>query len=116
MSRKIIKPVDITIIALAVITAAISLFCFVGKDSDSILISQGGERIATMPLNKDDSLTFGALTVTVKDGVAFVSSSDCKDKICMRSELKKSGDCAICLPNKLSITVSGEPEADAVTY
>ena len=116
MNRALIKPTDILIIAAVIVIAAVSVFCFASGEGNSIIISQNGEQIAVMPLNQNGSYTVGNVTVTVRDGTAFVEKSDCKDKICMRSILKKSGDSAVCLPNKLSVRISGKPATDAITY
>ncbi len=116
MIKKLIKPADIIIIIAFIAIAIASAFLFTGSEGEQIIISKGGEQIASMPLSVNDKFTVDGVTVTVKDGGAFIEQSDCKDKICMRSTLEKSGDCAICLPNKISVTVSGKPDADAVTY
>ncbi len=116
MKRALIKPVDIIIAAAAIVTAIISVFIFGGKDGEFIEISLNGEQVANLPLARDTEYSVGEVTVTVKNGEAYISDSSCKDKICMRSRLKKSGDSAICLPNRVTVTVSGAPDADAVTY
>ncbi len=116
MKRALIKPADAIVIAAVLAVAVISVICFLGTNAEQLIISKNGSQIASMPLNKNGSYALSELTVTVKDGVAFIESSSCKDKICMRSRLKKSGDCAVCLPNKISVAVSGQADADAVTY
>lgn len=45
-----------------------------------------------------------------------VTESDCKDKICVNTGyLTKSGQAAVCVPNGISVILSGEGEADVVT-
>ncbi len=116
MKRALIRPNDIIIGIAIVVIAVISVFSFISGEGKYITVSHNGEVVTTMPLNKNSIYTVGDITVTVSDGVAYVSESDCKDKICMRSQLKKSGDCAVCLPNRITITVSGTPDTDAITY
>lgn len=116
MKRALIRPTDFIIVALIVAVAVASLFILAGGEGKYITVMQNGQVIKTVSLNKNGVYTVGAVTVTVEDGIAYVSDSDCEDKICMRTRLKYAGDCAICLPNKVSITVSGEAATDAVTY
>ena len=55
-------------------------------------------------------------TVAVTEKGVKVTESDCKDKICVNTGyLTKSGQAAVCVPNGISVILSGEGEADVVT-
>ena len=116
MRGKLFCITDIIIATALLVTAVACLFIFARENGEYVQVSQDGKTVATLPLSEDTKYTVGTVTVAVKDGIAYVSESDCRDKICMRTELRKSGDCAICLPNRISITLSGTPDTDAVTY
>ena len=60
---------------------------------------------------------YGYNELTIKDGKAGVTASDCKNQICAHSmAIAQTGRNIICLPHKLiiQITGSGEKQMDAV--
>jgi hypothetical protein len=116
MKRSLFCPADTVIILIAAAAAILLTVQFSRGETSRVVIAQDGQTVYSEPLSKDAEYVCGGVTVTVKDRTAYVSDSDCKDKICMRTRLKKSGDCAVCLPNRVTVTVSGEPAADGVTY
>lgn len=116
MNRPLIKIADVVLIAVILICSAAALFGFSNGDGDKIQITHNGDTVYTLPLNIDTSVVVHRVTVTIKDGCAFVSDSDCRDKTCMRATLKKAGDVTVCLPNRVTVTVTGDSSVDAVTY
>ena len=62
------------------------------------------------------SLNGGTNTLTVKDGVAYMSYSDCPDHTCENvGKVKHVGQTIVCLPNHLTITIIGEAD-DSVDF
>lgn len=58
----------------------------------------------------------GHVVVFLSSDVVYIQSSDCPDQICVREgELKKPGDGAICLPNKVVVEVVAGPEGTEET-
>lgn len=60
---------------------------------------------------------YGYNELTIKDGKASVTASDCKNQVCVHSmAISQNGQSIICLPHKLiiQITGSGEKQLDAV--
>lgn len=56
-------------------------------------------------------------TISISDGTVWVSQADCPDHICMRQgKIARSGASIICIPNRLSITITGANALDAVVY
>ena len=55
-------------------------------------------------------------TVTVKDGCAFVSESDCPGQDCVRMDkISGTGQMIVCLPHHLTVVIEGAGEGpDAV--
>jgi hypothetical protein len=110
------------LIVLAVIALAAVLF-LIGISSDggeTVVISVDG-RESVYPLSRDTELTLESegvtLTVTVKDGQAFVSRTDCKSAVCSHSgKISRSGQIIVCAPAKVSVRITGEGvDLDAVT-
>lgn len=63
-----------------------------------------------LPLDKNEKLTIegpiGKTIVTVNDGTAHVSDSDCRDKICISmGEITHSPDWIACLPNRVFVRI-----------
>ena len=58
----------------------------------------------------------GAVIELDKDGAHFVSSP-CPDKICVNKEIiKRAGESAVCLPQRVSVRIEGgDSEIDSVT-
>ena len=70
------------------------------------------------PLSVDGvySLNGGTNTLTVKEGVAYMSFSDCPDHTCeITGKVKHVGQTIVCLPNHLTITIIGESN-DSVDF
>ena len=101
------------ILALSLLLISLSVFLIMKLNRTAgayVTVSINSEPVATYPLDKDGEYPIlgGELTLTVKDGEAFVSSSGCADKSCMRSgKISHSGESIVCLPNRVSISVEG---------
>ena len=102
---------------LAIIIAALALwgaFAFFKKDGESVEIRLRGELFAVLPLNKNAELDVeGLCTVVVENGKAFVKNSTCRNKICENHRpISRAGETVACLPNGVTLRVSGEGGAD----
>lgn len=116
MKRPFLRFADIVLIAALLIICGVLIFMPV-KEGAAVEVKVDGEVKATLPLDTDGEYAFGAVKVTVKDGGAWVSDSDCADKTCVRTgKLSSAGDTAVCLPNKTVCTVTGDSKADGVTW
>lgn len=72
-----------------------------------------GDAVGEYSLSVDGeySLNGGTNILTVKDGVAYMSFSDCPDHTCeISGKIKYVGETIVCLPNRLTITIIGESE------
>ena len=59
----------------------------------------------------------GHNTMEIKDGQVSIIDADCPNKDCMKfGSISQTNQTIICLPNKVSIKISGESDLDAVTY
>lgn len=76
-----------------------------------VIITVNNEEYMTLPLSENKELIvdneYGINRIVIKDGKVYVESADCPDKTCVRQgEIDKSSESIICLPHKLSITIS----------
>ena len=83
-------------------------------------ISVNGKVVRTVDLSKDGEFALAEnphIRFSVKvGGIAFIAS-DCPDQLCVRSGyLSLPGQLAACLPNRVSLSVTGAGELDGVTY
>ena len=91
-----------------------------GDDGNAVTVSVTGRVTAVYPLDKDGvypiESPYGHLTLTIENGQAFISESDCPDGTCRRmGKIKQTGDTLICLPARVLIRVGGQNgEVDAV--
>ena len=116
MRRPFFRPIDLIPIGLAAAAALILLLLPTGQ-GQSVEVRQDGELLATLPLDRDATYACRGLTVVVEDGAAYIEDADCPDKLCEKAgRLTHAGDTAVCLPNRVTLTVTGTPAADGVTY
>ena len=116
MSRPFFRPVDLLPLLLA-LAASLALAFLPAGEGRAVEVRVDGETVVTLPLDRDTEYACRGLTVVVKDGAAYVKDADCPDKLCEKvGPLTKAGDVAVCLPNRVTLTVTGTPAADGVTY
>ncbi|MBQ8208987.1 MAG: NusG domain II-containing protein [Clostridia bacterium] len=113
----LIKRSDIILIALVLVGTAL-LFCLstFSAEGRTAVVTLDGEELTVINLQtaQDEVFTAGNVTVEVKDGKVSIIDSDCPDKTCVRTgELSKSGDASVCVPNRVSVEITGE-SADGV--
>ncbi len=75
-----------------------------------------------LPLNADRSLSVkgdsGGLVLQIRDGMVWVSHSQCPHKICMRmGKISHPGQLIVCVPNRIVIQIVGreKPDFDVIT-
>ena len=105
------------LIILLCISVPICLSLFADDEEKSAVISADGKVVKELSLSEEAVFEINGVTVEIKDGTARVTHSDCPDGLCM--DMKKAenvGDSIICVPNKVSVKISGtgEKEADVV--
>ena len=101
--------------AAALISASPMLFA---EEGETVTVMYDAGEIG-MPLSSDDSVTLNSnghtLTVTVKNGKAWVSDTDCPDGLCRRTgSISKPGESIACLPAKVLVKVGGDGGIDGV--
>jgi len=114
---------DILLIAVILVAAAALLIWRAANREvgSSVEIRVDGVLLATLPLDKDDSMVIGdgdhTNTLVIQGGVASISSASCPDHVCMkRGTIRYDGESIVCLPNRLVVTViNGEDSGIDIT-
>lgn len=121
MKFKFIKKGDLIIVAL-VILACVVMFIpkFADKKNVTAVIYVDGSEYMRIGLDENKVITPDTdikTVIEVKDGAIFFKSSECPDKVCVKTgKLKRAGDTAACLPAKVVITIEGKNKThDAIT-
>jgi hypothetical protein len=118
------KPLGFWLVLLGVI-AALCVVALVVQHSlrqsgAQVQISQGGQVVATYPLDEDRTLEFtsesgGTNTVVIANGQAEVTQASCPDQVCVRhGPTTQTADPIVCLPNTLVVEVIGGEETQAL--
>ena len=106
---------DIFAVALVVMLAVVTVFCFLPKDDSVARVAEiylDGERIETLDLNKDQRVSIDGNyhnTVTVSGGKVAITASDCPGEDCVHSgAITAPGRSIVCLPNGVEVRVVGQ--------
>ena len=121
LSKKLTKA-DAFIIIAAVLAALLLLSSKLftsGEDMSLSVICDSGEYSYSLDENRKIELISGGIRVNIviKNGSAYIESSECPNKICMRgAAAKDAGDSVVCAPARLALIIKdggGEENADA---
>ena len=80
------------------------------KDGAYAEVDLNGSVVGKYPLSLDGvyELNGGTNTLTIKDGKAYMSYSNCPDHTCENTgNIRYVGQTIVCLPNKLTVTIIG---------
>lgn len=114
--KAIFSKADVILFILLLLVAVAGIILMSGDgQAQTAIIRQDGAIVKEVPLNVDQTFTVGDVHIQVKDdAIAFVES-DCPGKECIHAGwLRMPGATAACLPNRVSITLTGESEVDAI--
>ena len=103
---------DIIVIAAIILAslAFVLVSSLLRSDGTYVEITLDDNTVLKYPLAVDATyeLNGGTNVLTVKDGVAYMSYSDCPDHTCENTgKIKYVGQTIVCLPNRLTVTVIG---------
>lgn len=104
---------------LSVIFLGVFLFLF-GKitatKGDSVIITLNGESYGEYPLDKDTEININGLnTVKIEDKTVFMLTATCPDHLCIhQGKVRDSSKKIICLPNKITVSVTKKSDIDKV--
>jgi hypothetical protein len=110
---------DLVIIAVVLLVALVSALCMHKTGGTYAELVADNRVIERIDLSQNRELTPNGYDVvlSVKDGkIAFVSS-DCPDKICVRTGyIGLVGQSAVCLPNRLTLRIVTAEDDEIDTY
>ena len=113
---------DFLVMAVIAVAAVLLLIVPLLRTDDGLVlrVTTGEGEVYTYTLDRDREFVIdGAgytLTVRIEQGKAFVTHSDCPDKICQKSgTISRQGEIIICAPAQISIVIEGgEDDVDFV--
>ncbi|MQY77427.1 MAG: hypothetical protein GH155_07365 [Spirochaeta sp.] len=119
-----IKVLDFLAFLTAIAVTALIAFQVYGSQSGALQVSIKGDSGEWLyPLESGHTIgiegPLGTTTVVIEHGTVRVSSSPCREKICVKSgPVNNHGRWIACLPNRVIITVTGsnEQELDGLTF
>jgi hypothetical protein len=127
MEKKVFQKKDLWVILpfLAVALCIALFYARMPSSSKIAVVEKDGKEFCRIDLDKETSVRIinvgGPMNVKlrVEPGAIAFYSSDCPDKICIRTgKLTKPGQTAVCLPGKVSVQVvsgNGEKSYDGYT-
>lgn len=125
--RKLFCKQDLYIIGCALILAAAAfiIYAFAHRgQGDAVVISVDGRETARYDLSDSGVYTVsgydgGSCTIVIDNGSVSFREATCPDRICVHhTKIDRSGECIICLPNRIVATVvssQGEQALDGVS-
>ena len=107
----------ILLAAVLAVSIGLSLWLLGGtEEADQVQIWSRGEKLHTLSLAKDQTLTVrseqGTNVITIRNGKVAVTEADCPDHYCMRRGWCAGGTDIVCLPNGLVIKFLGRQQVD----
>ena len=102
----------VCIIAIAV--AGIVLMLDAGE-AQTAVIRKDGAVLRQVQLNSDQDFLVDNVHIQVRGGAIRFAESDCPGQECVHAGfLQRPGSSMACLPNRISISVLGQSEVDAI--
>lgn len=100
---------DVIVLLTAVVLTVVLLFTLRSEKGNNVEIVYQNTRIV-LPLSENTEKDVGGhLTVTIRDGYAWVSASDCKNRTCVHTgKISRVGESIVCAQNRVAVTVIGE--------
>lgn len=109
--------------ALIIMVCLIAAFLFIGatfypQNGTLVEVRADGKIEKVYPLSKDCSFSVAdeKMHIEVKNGRVHVINADCPDQVCVKTGwISKPSQAIVCLPNRVSITITGAPSDVDIT-
>lgn len=118
---KALKQTDIFAVVCLLAAAALLYFYLVSNDGSIAQIEHDGKQIAEVNFtalseNQVKSFHVNGVTIKVDREGAYFAESECKGQDCVKSgKINKAGQTAVCLPQRVSIRITGKARYDGIT-
>ena len=110
--RKLLLGDGLLVGCILLVCIALAIVPHLSKKATSafVKVSVDGKSYAVYPLEVDTTVEIGQTGVrfVIENGKAFIATSDCPDKLCMRAGALSEADTGkslICLPNRVAVTL-----------
>jgi hypothetical protein len=118
VARWRLKPLDIPL-AVVLSAAAVVPWMLPGKPGATAVVTYPGGELR-VGLDEERTLVLegpvGETVVRIGGGRAWVESSDCPQKLCVKmGMIDRAGEAVWCVPNCVGVRIEGESGVDAVT-
>ena len=115
-SQKLRNDILLAFAFLLIALIGFAVFKFTQKDGEFIVVSINGNETQAYVLSKDtENLIISGENgeyenhLVIKDGKAYISSANCRDKICVSHRaISKVGETIVCLPHKVVVSVEDD--------
>jgi len=121
MKLRIFDYLSIVFSLVIIVFVSVSVYGKNGK-AQTVTIDASGKSYVYM-LDTDRTVDvpgpLGITEVKIENSAVFVTSSPCRDKLCILAPpLKRAGEWNACMPNKVFIRISGnkDKEPDSLSY
>ena len=123
--RKLMTKGDMALIAALLLAGLVLFLPWLRRAPASrVTVYAAGEQVFSCPLSAEESFVWrdgeDFVRVEVAGGRVWVAESSCPDKDCVhRGRQDRAGASIVCLPNRVTVLLSGEAEEDgpdAVLY
>ena len=113
------KKTDLLIILIFLLIALVFFIPTLSGTEKTLtaVITADGEVINEIPLSDstDEEITINNTVIKINGRSVCFSESNCPDKICVRTgNLDSAGDSAACVPNRVSVYITGEKTNDDI--
>ena len=112
----------LALIAAAIFTSWLASFVWQSGAADKVIIRSGGVIFRELPLSQDLELAvpgpLGYSKISILNHQARITSDPSPRQYCVRQGwLKRAGEMAICLPNQVSMELTGKKKRyDSLSY
>lgn len=107
------------ILALLVLAAGIYLWSLLQPAGNTAVIEQNGAelyRVALSSLNEPEQLEINGVVIEISRAGARFVTSPCPDQLCVHAGLlTRAGESAVCLPQRVSLRLTGDAGTDGIT-
>lgn len=115
MKHILLKADAILFVCIVAAAAAGILLFFGGGTPQTAIIRKDGNIIKQVQLDGNKSFRVDSITFEVRNGAIRFAESDCPGQECVHAGfLDRPGSSMACLPNRISVTVTGQSGVDAV--
>lgn len=117
-----LKRQDIFLLAglLAIFLVLGAVLLLTRENGATVVVRVAGEETAIFRLDETttyviDGANGGTNELVIENGEVWLKDASCPDQLCVhQGKIRYVGESIICLPNKISVTIEGEPEEDGV--